>query len=93
MIDPVQQRAENLYGSLTCSTFREQYHDPENDVEIIKDALQQARREALAEAAKACREFSKGYDMEWWRETPKTEVYKTACLEMIAQIDRLREGQ
>ena len=52
----------------------------------------QTSRDALAEAVRVCREFSKGYDMEWWRETPKTEVYKTACLEMIAQLDRLREG-
>ncbi len=75
--------------------FQWDKHD-EKDQAIVLAALlateQQARREALEEAAKVCREFSKGYDMEWWRETPKTEVYKTACLEMIAQIDRLREG-
>ena len=46
-----RQRAEQLYGSLTCTTYREGYQDPDNDIDIIAQALTTARWEALREAA------------------------------------------
>ena len=46
-----QERAEQLYGSLTCTTYREGYQDPDNDIALIADVLQQTRRAALREAA------------------------------------------
>ena len=46
-----RQRAEALYGSLTCTTYREGYQDPDNDIGIIEQALTTARQEALREAA------------------------------------------
>ena len=45
-----RQRAEALYGSLTCTTYREGYQDPGNDIGIIEQALTTARQEALREA-------------------------------------------
>ena len=47
-----QERAEQLYGSLTCTTYREGYQDPDNDIALIADVLQQTRRAALLEAIK-----------------------------------------
>ena len=99
-IDTAQQRAENLYGSLTCSTFREQYHDPENDIAIIKDALQQARREALDEAAKVVCPYcnapgqwelmsNSGYHQYGEAGHSLARCRATAIHEML---DRLREG-
>lgn len=97
-IDTAQRRAAFITGECRCHEGYKcrnlidpdcVYHHYADD---IAEALEQARRDALEEASKVCREFSKGYDMEWWRETPKTEIYKTACLEMIAILDRLREG-
>ena len=46
-----QERAAQLYGSLTCTTYREGYQDPDNDIALIADVLQQTRRAALLEAA------------------------------------------
>ena len=46
-----RQRAEALYGSLTCTTYREGYQDPDNDIGIIEQALTAARQEALREAS------------------------------------------
>ena len=46
-----RQRAEALYGSLTCTTYREGYQDPGNDIGIIEQALTTARQEALREAS------------------------------------------
>ena len=46
-----QERAEQLYGSLTCTTYRDGYQDPDNDIALIADVLQQTRRAALLEAA------------------------------------------
>ena len=46
-----RQRAEALYGSLTCTTYREGYQDPDNDIGIIEQALTTARQEALREAS------------------------------------------
>ena len=46
-----RQRAEALYGSLTCTTYREGYQDPDNDRGIIEQALTTARQEALREAS------------------------------------------
>ena len=48
--DGGSEGAAQIYGSLTCTTYREGYQDPENDIEIIAKALQQARQEALREA-------------------------------------------
>ena len=45
-----RQRAEAVYGSLTCTTYREGYQDPDNDIGIIEQALTTARQEALKEA-------------------------------------------
>ena len=47
-----QERAEQLYGSLTCTTYRDGYQDPDNDIALIADVLQQTRRAALLEASK-----------------------------------------
>ena len=47
-----RQRAEALYGSLTCTTYREGYQDPGNDIGIIEQALTTARQEALRDAIK-----------------------------------------
>ena len=46
-----QERAAQLYGSLTCTTYREGYQDPDNDIALIADVLQDTRRAALLEAA------------------------------------------
>ena len=46
-----QERAAQLYGSLTCTTYRDGYQDPDNDIALIADVLQQTRRAALLEAA------------------------------------------
>jgi len=46
-----RQRAEALYGSLTCTTYSEDYQDPDNDIGIIEQALTTARQEALREAS------------------------------------------
>ena len=51
-----RQRAEALYGSLTCTTYREGYQDPDNDIGIIEQALTTARQEALREAGKVARD-------------------------------------
>ena len=55
-----RQRAEQLYGSLTCTTYREGYQDPENDIEIIAKALQQTRQAALREAVALHQEWLDG---------------------------------
>jgi ribosome-binding ATPase YchF (GTP1/OBG family) len=44
------ERAAQLYGSLTCTTYREGYQDPENDIALIAEELKTARQEALREA-------------------------------------------
>ena len=44
-----QERAAQLYGSLTCTTYRDGYQDPDNDIALIADVLQQTRRAALLE--------------------------------------------
>jgi len=44
-----QERAAQLYGSLTCTTYREGYQDPDNDIALIADVLQDTRRAALLE--------------------------------------------
>ena len=54
-----QERAEQLYGSLTCTTYREGYQDPDNDIALIADVLQQTRRAALLEAAEIAKECAK----------------------------------
>ena len=46
-----RQRAEALYGSLTCTTYHEGYQDPDNDIGIIEQAVTTARQEALREAS------------------------------------------
>ena len=46
-----QERAAQLYGSLTCTTYRDGYQDPDNDIALIADVLQDTRRAALLEAA------------------------------------------
>ena len=50
-----RQRAEAVYGSLTCTTYREGYQDPDNDIGIIEQALTTARQEALMEAVSKIR--------------------------------------
>ena len=47
-----QERAEQLYGSLTCTTYRDGYQDPDNDIALIADVLQQTRRAALLEVSR-----------------------------------------
>ena len=47
-----QERAAQLYGSLTCTTYREGYQDPDNDIALIADVLQDTRRAALLGAVK-----------------------------------------
>ena len=51
-----QERAAQLYGSLTCTTYRDGYQDPDNDIALIADVLQQTRRAALLEAVQQLRE-------------------------------------
>lgn len=53
-----QERAEQLYGSLTCTTYRDGYQDPDNDIALIADVLQQTRRAALLEAAKLVGDYN-----------------------------------
>lgn len=48
--DLTAERAAQLYGSLTCTTYREGYQDPENDIALIAEELKTARQEALREA-------------------------------------------
>lgn len=58
-----QERAEQLYGSLTCTTYRDGYQDPDNDIALIADVLQQTRRAALLEAANAMQKrYDESYD-------------------------------
>ena len=51
-----QERAAQLYGSLTCTTYRDGYQDPDNDIALIADVLQQTRRAALLECVQQLRE-------------------------------------
>ena len=53
--DLTAERAAQLYGSLTCTTYREGYQDPENDIALIAEELKTARQEALREAAQQAR--------------------------------------
>ena len=55
-----QERSEQLYGSLTCTTYREGYQDPDNDIALIADVLQQTRRAALLEVAELHQEWRNG---------------------------------
>ena len=57
-----QERAAQLYGSLTCTTYREGYQDPDNDIALIADVLQQTRRAALLEAAKLVGDYNCMHD-------------------------------
>ena len=50
--DLTAERAAQLYGSLTCTTYREGYQDPENDIALIAEELKTARQEALRELRK-----------------------------------------
>ena len=54
--DLTAERAANLYGSLTCTTYREGYQDPDNDIALLANALKTARQDALREAAKVVRD-------------------------------------
>ena len=49
--DLTAERAAQLYGSLTCTTYREGYQDPENDIALIAEELKTTRQAALREAA------------------------------------------
>ena len=77
-----QARAEQLYGSLTCTTYRDGYQDPDNDIALIADVLQQTRRAALLEAAKVCSE---------WYKIDRTYIHTVAEMaEVLATtLDRL----
>ena len=57
-----RQRAEALYGSLTCTTYREGYQDPDNDIGIIEQALTTARQEALREAVSIVEDWPLGIE-------------------------------
>ena len=52
-----QERAAQLYGSLTCTTYREGYQDPDNDIALIADVLQDTRRAALLEIRQFCVDY------------------------------------
>ena len=97
-----RQRAEALYGSLTCTTYREGYQDPDNDIGIIEQALTTARQEALREArdyALACASERKAQAFELTKTVindPRAVWLgcKASEAERIAdKLDRLEPGE
>ena len=85
-----QERAAQLYGSLTCTTYRDGYQDPDNDIALIADVLQQTRRAALLEAAEKARERSSRQRNDC--ELRTTHMLRTDEAELIAYaIDRLAQ--
>lgn len=81
--DLTTERAAKLYGSLTCTTYREGYQDPENDIAIIAQALQTARQEALREAITIISQAKT------W--TPQSVLAILKCLARDNQPDRLAQ--
>ena len=61
---------------------------------IVKEALRQARREALEEAAKVAREFKGGFTLDVFscKLIPDKDGPWTLGTDIATAIDRLREG-
>ena len=79
-----QERAEQLYGSLTCTTYRDGYQDPDNDIALIADVLQQTRRAALLEASKVA--------MTYGEQARDEDLSGSYTSELIVQaLDRLAQ--
>ena len=83
-----QERAAQLYGSLTCTTYREGYQDPDNDIALIADVLQQTRRAALLEARKA---VVSEYLQDTVGDDPGDIAYDHAIRDAVDTIDRLAQ--
>ena len=78
-----QERAAQLYGSLTCTTYREGYQDPDNDIALIADVLQQTRRAALLEAAKLVGDYNCMHD--------HGKMATKACDDVFDELHRLAQ--
>lgn len=52
----------------------------------VVDRLAEAEKRGMELAIKIGHGFEKGYDIYWWMSTPKKEIYKVACLDLLEYI-------
>ena len=94
-IDTAQQRAEALLRSLGIINTAGWEVGKERRIAYILEYAQQARREALAEAAKVAREFKGGFTLDVFscKLISDKDGPWTLGTDIATAIDRLREGQ
>lgn len=88
-IQTAQRRAEVLYAAIADEALNKC-----TVMAFVYEFAEQTRRAALREAAKVAREFSKAYDIEWWRVMTKKEISAAMCRNIANALDRLAsEGE
>lgn len=91
--DLTAERAAQLYGSLTCTTYREGYQDPENDIALIAEELKTARQEALREAKERLKARADYYAQDEARCEDRARMVRGLQLNEVsgcmAELDRL----
>lgn len=89
---PDEQRAEaqkvvdRIWAVIEYDQDGRWWMDNLKAIAIVRHALRDERRRTLEEAAKIGMKHCKGYDIAWWRETPKVDIYKQACLDVVQAI-------